>query len=164
MKKLHAAFILSIAAVFPVSAANAANVDMFNGVSIGAPLPANDLQFLGAAVTTADRIVLIDFWATWCIPCRESIPKLNAWHEKYGSRGLVVIGVSQETKAVVGPFMDKFPMRYASAIEGSKSLHKALGIKALPYAILVNRAGGIVWRGQPSRITDELIVSLLANE
>ncbi|MBI3524878.1 MAG: TlpA family protein disulfide reductase [Betaproteobacteria bacterium] len=159
MKKLLISFAFAIVIAFPVYAGFA---DFFNGVEIGAPLPENDLQFLGATAATADHIVLIDFWATWCEPCRESIPRLNMWHEKFGAKGLVIIGVSQESKKVVDPFLGKLPMHYATAIEGSKSLHKALGIKALPYAIFVNRAGKIVWRGQPSEITDELILSLLA--
>ena len=160
MKKILVALILSMAVVFPVSAGF---IDRFNGVEVGAPLPENDLQFLGTAAATTDRSVLIDFWATWCMPCRESIPKLNAWQKKFGSKGFVVIGVSQESKEVVRPFLERFPMHYPAAVEGSKSLHTALGIRALPYAIFVNRAGKIVWRGQPSEISDELILSLLGN-
>lgn len=159
MKKLLISFALATAVAFPVYAGF---IDFFNGVEIGVPLPENDLQFLGTTATTTDHTLLIDFWATWCEPCRASIPKLNAWHQKFGPNGLVIIGVSQETKEVVDPFLKKLPMHYASAVEGSKSLHKALGIKALPYAIFVNRAGKIVWRGQPSEITDELILSILA--
>jgi hypothetical protein len=72
-----------------------------------------------------------------------------------------MIGVSPEPKALVASFMEKVPMHYASAVEGTPSLHKALRIRAVPYAIFVDRAGTIVWRGQPSEITEQLIESLL---
>jgi thiol-disulfide isomerase/thioredoxin len=141
--------------------AQAGFVDIFNGVTVGAQLPKNDLVFLGAAPSTANNVRLIDFWATTCAPCRTSIPKLNALHQKYASKGLVMIGVSEESKEVVAPFLEKVPMHYAAAVEGMYSLHKALRIRALPYAIFVDRSGTIVWRGQPEEITEQLIESLL---
>jgi hypothetical protein len=52
-------------------------------------------------------------------------------------------------------------MKYATAVEGTPSLHKALGIRAYPYAILVNPKGKIVWRGQPSELTDEFLANFL---
>ncbi|NDI84366.1 redoxin family protein [Undibacterium sp. B2R-29] len=136
-------------------------VDMFNGVTVGDPLPKNNIVFLSAPPPTTNNVQLIDFWATTCAPCRTSIPKLNALHHKYSPKGLVVIGVSEEPREAVVPFLEKVPMHYSSAVEGTASLHKALRIRALPYAIFVNRSGTIVWRGQPSEITGELIESLL---
>ena len=154
--------VFSLTALLFAASAQASFVDMFNGVTVGAPLPKNDLVFLGPAPSTANTVQLIDFWATTCEPCRTSIPKLNAFHQKYGPKGLVMIGVSEESKETVAPFLEKFPIQYASAVEGTSSLHKSLRIRALPYAIFVNRSGTIVWRGQPSEITGELIESLLA--
>lgn len=134
---------------------------MFNGVKIGASLPKADLVYLGPTPPTFGKIQLIDFWSSTCEPCRTSIPKLNAFHQKYSQRGLVVVGVSEESKEVAAPFLEKFPMQYAVAVEGKLSLHKALRIRALPYAIFVSETGTIVWRGQPSQITEELIEALL---
>ena len=144
------------------SSARADFVDFFNGVTVGAQLPKHDLAFIGPAPATENKVQLIDFWATWCAPCITSIPKFNAFHQKFALKGLVIIGVSQESREVVEPFLTKVPMQYASALEGKAKLHVALKIKALPYAIFVDRAGKIVWRGQPSAISEELIESLLA--
>lgn len=152
----------SLVALMIAFSAQAGVVDMFNGVKIGTPLPSNDLVFLDAKPSTANTVQLIDFWSTTCEPCKTSIPKLNALHQKYAPKGLVMIGVSEESRETVIPFLEKVPMQYASAVEGTASLHKALRIRALPYAIFVNRSGTIVWRGQPSEITGELIESLLA--
>ncbi len=151
-------FVISIFFSFPAYAGVA---DFLNGVKLGQPLPQHDLQFIGAAPDTANKLLLIDFWATHCAPCVTSIPEVNALHDKFAPKGLLIIGLSDETEAKVKPFLEKHPMRYASAIEGSKSLQKALRIKAIPYAIFVDRNGKIVWRGQPDDITDELVESLL---
>ena len=142
--------------------ASAGLLDWFNGVKLNTPLPEHDLQFVGAAPATEGQLVLMDFWATWCAPCRESFPRLNNWHAKYASKGLVVIGVSPETLAVVTPFVTRLQMQYPIAVEGKRSIEKAFGITALPYAFFVNNVGKIVWRGQPADIDDALIESLLA--
>jgi thiol-disulfide isomerase/thioredoxin len=158
MNKQLSAFVF--AALFTL-AANAGIVDFLNGVKLGKPLPDNDLQYLGVPVVTIDKLLLIDFWATHCAPCVASIPDINALHDKFAPKGLVIIGVSDETEAKVKPFLVKHPMRYVSALEGAKSIQKALQIKALPYSIFVDGKGKMVWRGQPSEITDDVVESLL---
>jgi cytochrome c biogenesis protein CcmG, thiol:disulfide interchange protein DsbE len=158
MNKRVLGFLLAVFVACPVHAGVA---DFLNGVKVGQPLPAHDIQFLGASPDTTDKLLLIDFWATHCAPCVTSIPEVNALHDKFAPKGLVIIGLSDEAEAKVKPFLAKHPMRYASAIEGPKSLQKALRIKAIPYAIFVDRKGKIVWRGQPDDITDELVESLL---
>lgn len=152
---------LYLAALLCLTEARAGFVDIFNGVTVGAPVPRSELVFLATAPQTANRVQLIDFWATTCDPCRTTIPKLNTLHQKYAAKGLVIIGVSEESKETVTSFLNKVPIEYAAAVEGSSSLHKALRIRALPYAIFVDRSGTIVWRGQPADITETLIESLL---
>lgn len=153
---------LCLIALIASAQAQASFVDMFNGVKVGAPLPKSDLIFLSSAPSTTKSVQLIDFWATTCEPCRTSIPKLNAFHQKYAPKGLVMIGVSDESKEQVATFLKAVPMQYATAIEGASSLHKILRIRALPYAIFVNRDGVVIWRGQPEEITDQLIEFFLA--
>ncbi|MET3135715.1 thiol-disulfide isomerase/thioredoxin [Undibacterium sp. GrIS 1.2] len=143
--------------------ATAGFVDLFNGVKVGGQLPESDLKYLAKTPDKNANLTLIDFWATWCVPCRESIPMLNALHAKFATEGFEVIGITKESEEVVAPFLEKMPILYPYAVEGAKSLHKALGIKALPYAIFVNKSGKILWRGQPSEITESLVQSLLAN-
>jgi thiol-disulfide isomerase/thioredoxin len=108
MNKQLSAFVF--AALFTL-AANAGIVDFLNGVKLGKPLPDNDLQYLGVPVVTIDKLLLIDFWATHCAPCVASIPDINALHDKFAPKGLVIIGVSDETEAKVKPFLVKHPMR-----------------------------------------------------
>jgi len=144
------------------SPSNAGPLDLYNGVKLGKQLPENDLQYLtDPPVLKNNTLILIDFWATWCAPCRESIPEFNDLYKKYSGKGLVVIGVTEEPKEEIATFLEKYPMNYPHAVEGGKSLHKALRIRALPYAIFVNSSGKIIWRGQPSDISEKLVQSLL---
>ena len=94
-------FLLAAIITFPVHAGIA---DFLNGVKVGQQLPARNFQFIGSAPDTSDKLLLIDFWATHCAPCITSIPEVNALHDKYAAKGLVIIGLSDETEAKVKPF------------------------------------------------------------
>jgi thiol-disulfide isomerase/thioredoxin len=143
--------------LFCMNLAHADMVDFFNGVKLGKQLPEHQFSFVGTVPDMKGQVVLLDFWATWCEPCRKSIPELNAIHEKYKGKGLVVIGLSQEPMATILPYLEKLPMQYSPAADIDQKVHKALGIKALPYAILIDRSSKIIWRGQPSSITDKVL-------
>src|SRR5262245_60047644 len=58
------------------------------------------------------RLILVEKWATWCPPCRESIAHLNQLHQEYSKKGLVIIGVSEEPVATIKSFMEKTEMKY----------------------------------------------------
>ncbi|MBK9571760.1 MAG: TlpA family protein disulfide reductase [Rhodoferax sp.] len=152
--------ILAWALCLPV-AARAGILDWLNGGTVGKPLPTHDLKFLGAAPDPLARLQLVDFWATWCAPCRESIPKLNTFHHKYAARGLAIIGVTQEKQEVVERFMKMVPFHYPVAIDLDGKLHENLRIFGLPYALFIDKNHTIVWRGAPSAINDGLIEWLL---
>src|SRR5205085_12532473 len=72
-------------------------------------------KWLSKAPDRKGKFVLIDFWATWCGPCRKAIPELNAFHKKFGDK-LVVIGISDEPEAKVKSFADP-KIEYFSAID-----------------------------------------------
>lgn len=146
----------------PATPAIAGIVDFINGVKVGAALPAADLQYISAKPETQGKVLLIDFWATWCAPCRAQMPHLSALQSRFADQGLVVIGVSKEPKETVLPLLPKLDMRYAHAVEGNHSLHKAFKITALPYSMVVDRDGKIIWRGQPSELTDAQLAAWLA--
>jgi thiol-disulfide isomerase/thioredoxin len=161
MKTHIAALAISLFIAVATPPAHAGFVDFLNGVKVGQQLPEHDLQFLGDAPTLSGQVLYIDFWATHCAPCVAALPEINKLHDKFAAKGLVVIAVSDETDVKIKSFMAKHPMRHVSAVEGKKSLTKALKIKAIPYSIFVDRKGKIIWRGSSEDITDELVEGFL---
>ena len=103
------------------------------------------------------RVILVEKWATWCGPCLRSIPKLKSWHTKYSKQGLTIIGVSDETKAKVEPFMEKQGMNYLIALDDAPQYPT----QTIPAAWLIGASGEIVWQGNPlaldvAKIEEEL--------
>ena len=146
----------------PLCADATANVmDWYNGVKLGRTLPEFDAQFLGATPPPSAKLTLIDFWATWCAPCREEFPHLNRLARRFGSEGLSVIGLTQESPKLASDFMPKVDIEYPVGAGGEKPLQKQLGIKALPYALLVRRGKVIIWRGQASSLNEDHVQKLL---
>src|SRR2546426_9241383 len=79
------------------------------------------------------KFVLIDFWATWCGPCRKAIPELNAFHKKFGDK-LVVIGISDEAESKVTAFTDP-KIEYFSAIDTKSRTKDAMEVAGIPHVI-----------------------------
>ena len=90
------------------------------------------------------KIVLLDFWATWCVPCREETPHFVELQNKYGDRGLQIIGVSMDDSPdPVHPFYQQFHMNYP-VVMGTADVGAAYGgVLGLPIAFLIDREGRI---------------------
>lgn len=107
----------------------------------------------GAVLNSGVRVV--EFWATWCPPCRKSIPHLTALQAKYESEGVTFIGITEEPKQVVMPFVESAgdAMDYTVAIDNDSKTTNALlrgfGVSSIPHAFLVNEDGIVVWNGHP---------------
>jgi len=106
--------------------------------------------------------MLMEFWATWCPPCRESIPHLNSIYDQYHAKGLSVVGISSEDAATVEAFMRQVPMKYSVALDPQMRYGSALSVHAIPHAFLVNRVGKVVWDGLPTALTDAEIEKVLS--
>ena len=128
---------------------------------VGQKLPSGTLNFLGPEPEMEGKPLLLEFWATWCPPCRESIPHLNEIHAKYKDRGLLVVGVTDEPNAVIRKFQKEVPMDYAVATDTGGRLNEKMGVSGIPQAFLVNKSGEIVWEGHPMRLRDEDIEKIL---
>src|SRR6266478_3047806 len=106
-------------------------------------------------VTLADykgKVVLVNFWATWCDPCREEIPWLIEMQDKYGPKGFTVLGIAmdEEGKPVVAPFVakerydvkgQKLPMNYPIVIGNESVAEKFGGLLGYPTSVLISKDG-----------------------
>jgi len=125
--------------------------------SVGQTLPSLKLEYLTTAPDYAGKPMIVEFWATWCPPCRTSIPHLNEVYAKYKDKGLIVIGVTKEKKDVVTAFLKNTPMDYFPAIDATGVLGKGFGVTGIPHALLVDKTGKIIWEGHPMSLTDKQI-------
>jgi cytochrome c biogenesis protein CcmG/thiol:disulfide interchange protein DsbE len=102
------------------------------------------------------KVVLLDFWATWCGPCRYTIPKINALHRKYKDRGLVVIGLTEfegsadgrdMTRAEETEYLRRFKRKQAIAygfgVEDGKETALSYGVVSIPTTVLIDRRGRV---------------------
>jgi thiol-disulfide isomerase/thioredoxin len=123
------------------------------------------------------KAYIVEFWATWCPPCRRSIPHLNAIWEKYKDKGLIVIGqnCSEQNDKGVGAFVKKMgeQMTYRVALDDkrsdpegqmSRTWMEAAGKESIPTAFLVDTKGVIAWIGHPMELNDQVIESVLSGK
>ncbi len=102
----------------------------------------------GRALRFADfagTVRVVDLWASWCGPCRETIPELNALYARYRARGLVVIGISvDEDPAAVLAFQREVPMRYPTGLTNPAIAARLGNPEAIPTTLLIDRRGRLV--------------------
>jgi thiol-disulfide isomerase/thioredoxin len=114
------------------------------------------------------HVYVIEFWATWCPPCREAIPHLTELQKKYKDKGVVIIGISEEAPDVVKPFVKEMgdKMDYTVAIDRDGAMDTAymdaFGIDGIPHAFIVDKQGRIAWQGHPEVGMDKALDEIVA--
>jgi thiol-disulfide isomerase/thioredoxin len=122
-----------------------------------------------------DKAYIVEFWATWCGPCRQSIPHLNETYIKYKDKGLIVIGQDcwEQNDDLVEPFVKKMgeKMTYRVALDDKSDSKKgamaetwmaAAGQNGIPTAFIVNKQGQIAWIGHPMSMKEDVLDQVLA--
>jgi peroxiredoxin len=122
----------------------------------------------GKSVRLSDyegKVVLLDFWATWCAPCRNSMPWLNELHAKYESEGLTLLGISMDADGwtVVKPFVEKLEIKYPILLGNPRVAYLYGDVEELPLAFFVDRNQRIaaIHLGAASRKEFEKIIKAL---
>lgn len=129
--------------------------------NVGQPMPELKLTFVGEKPELAGKPMIIEFWATWCEPCRETIPHMNDLWKQYKDKGLEIIGVTKEEEATVKNFIKEVPINYRIGLDPTSSLAGYLSITVIPHALLVDRKGRIAWEGHPLTMQPGDIEALL---
>ena len=118
----------------------------------------------GPAPKTHNKVVLIDFWATWCPDCRNLIPELNAYKKKFGD-DLVIIAISDEDAPTVKEFMKKTNMDYKIALDPDKTTKTKIGVKGIPHVIVMSPDNIVRYQGYPAsnenQLTEEKIAQII---
>ena len=136
---------------------------------LGQPAPAyQTVSLAGDSVSIAQkrgRVVLLNVWATWCHPCRDEIPILQALHERYAARGLDLIGVSVDARGeedTIREFARDFAMTYPLWLDPDERVQSTFLAIGVPATFLIDRQGVLRWRHVgPVRANDTTLVRAL---
>jgi len=112
---------------------------------------------------TAGQVRLVDFWATWCAPCKEEIPMFKELHQAYGDQGFTILAISDENTEIVQEFVQGSEIPYTNLVDPGE-ISNQYGVVSLPTAFLLDREGNVVeeFRGtKPRRVLEAKIRELL---
>jgi len=90
------------------------------------------------------RIVLVNFWATWCPPCRKEMPDLETLYGRFSSKGLVVLGISDEEAAKVEPFIRERKVSFPVLLDPGRKVNEMFAVEGIPKSFVYDREGKLV--------------------
>jgi peroxiredoxin len=90
------------------------------------------------------KVVLVNFWATWCPPCRKEMPDLEALYERFGTRGFVVLGISDEESGKVAPFIGDRKVTFPVLLDPERKAHDEFVVEGIPKSFVYDREGKLV--------------------
>jgi peroxiredoxin len=138
-----------------------------------AKLEADDAKRQNADFTLADlqgkpwnlrdlrgKVVLVNFWATWCPPCRKEMPDLDALYNKFKDHGLVVLAISDEQAAKVSPFISERKISYPVLLDPGRKVNDLFIVEGIPKSFVYDREGKMVAQSIDMRTRDQFLEML----
>ena len=93
------------------------------------------------------KVVFLNFWATWCGPCRMEMPSMEALYKRYKDEGLEILAVNcMETRQEVAAFMEENALTFTAALDEDGKINGTYGVQAIPTSYLIDRDGKIIMR------------------
>ena len=117
-----------------------------------------------------NQVVVVDFWASWCVPCKYSFPWLNEMQERYGEDGLKIIGINvDKDKAMAEKFLEHVPASFDIAYDPEGEVADLYSLKVMPSSFLIDRDGNLVHAHKGFKTNDgsrmeDMIRDLLDNK
>ncbi len=133
-------------------AARPDTLEMLNKQLLGKPLPAFNLKTIPGGARAASesfkgKVLLIEFWGTWCAPCRATHPRLSEFARANRGKGLEVVGISEEDEAIVRSYVEKEKPAFLALNDPSHAIQEKFFIMVLPTFVVVDKNGTIVSTG-----------------
>jgi thiol-disulfide isomerase/thioredoxin len=152
VKSTAVCLVLSAALGAAVGAASAFALE------VGQAAPAVELAGGTAAHALSElrgKVVYVDFWASWCGPCRQSFPWMNDMQRKYGAQGLQIVGINLDAKRIdADQFLSQLPAQFALAFDATGESAKRFGVKGMPTSVLIGKDGKVLLVHQGFREED----------
>lgn len=137
--------VLALVTVMPVLAAGKImkgqtppEIDAMGWVNTDKPLKLSDLR---------GKVVVVEFWATWCPPCRTSIPHLIKLYNQYKNKNVEFISLTDESGNEVKKFIKDNKMNYPVGLASKTG--RVYGVRGIPHALIIDKSGKVVWEGHP---------------
>ncbi len=108
-------------------------------------------------------MVILEFWATWCGPCRAVIPHLAELNERYRGQGLMVLSVTSEQRGPVEPFARQNNMVWNIGIDSDGSTSGTYGVQGIPHGLIIATDGRVLWEGHPGNLPEDTLRTALRN-
>ena len=111
--------------------------------AVGSPLPSlSDFGLTGTLPRTEGKVVLLDFWASWCAPCKASFPAMAELNKRFADKGLVILAVSvDDDPHAYSRFLDKAAPPFSTVRDADHKLVSTMGVPTMPTSFLVDRKG-----------------------
>jgi peroxiredoxin len=106
------------------------------------------------------RVVLVNFWATWCPPCRKEMPDLDALFRQFAEQGLVILAISDETEAKVRPFIEQRKIGYPILLDPGRKVNTLFHIDSIPESFVFDREGNLVAQAIDMRTKEQFLAML----